>query len=72
MIKIARFLIVIAALIYIFVPTSPTSAAVNVNWDGLLMVKGQIGKVTVLEPTTLWERTIDNELKKVRTLAKGE
>jgi len=36
------------------------------------MVKGQIGKVTVLEPTTLWERTIDNELKKVRTLAKGE
>lgn len=70
--KIAYFLLITAALIYIFVPASATSAAVNVNWDGLLMVKGQIGKVTVLEPTTLWERTVDNELKKVRTLAKGE
>ena len=53
--KIAYFLLITAALIYIFVPASATSAAVNVNWDGLLMVKGQIGKVTVLEPTTLWE-----------------
>lgn len=49
--------------------TKPTP---KVYWNGLLMKKGQIGKVTVDKPINLWKRTVNNKLEFVRILQPGE
>ncbi|MBP2242271.1 2',3'-cyclic-nucleotide 2'-phosphodiesterase (5'-nucleotidase family) [Cytobacillus eiseniae] len=49
--------------------TKPVS---NVYWDGLLMKKGQIGRVTIEEPINLWKRDANNKLTFVRILHPGE
>ncbi|MGE6487469.1 SGNH/GDSL hydrolase family protein [Paenisporosarcina sp. NPDC076898] len=50
----------------------PTEPAVKVYWEGLLMKKGQIGKVTIQTPINLWKRNSENQLEYVRTLKAGE
>lgn len=51
---------------------SPAQASgVNVYWDGLLMVKGQVGKIKVIKPINLWKRDGDN-LVFQRVLKPGE
>jgi lysophospholipase L1-like esterase len=50
-------------------PTKPTP---KVYWDGVLMNKGQIGRVTIQTPINLWKRTDGNEIVYVRTLKAGE
>lgn len=45
--------------------------APKVYWDGLLMKKGQIGKVEVVKPINLWKRNGD-KLEFVRVLNPGE
>jgi NlpC/P60 family len=44
----------------------------KVYWDGLLMVKGQIGKVKVLKSTDIYKRTGAGVLVKERTLQPGQ
>ncbi|MBS4190474.1 alpha/beta hydrolase [Bacillus sp. FJAT-49705] len=43
----------------------------KVYWDGLLMKKGQIGKVSISKPINLWKRQ-DDKLQFVRVLKPGE
>ncbi|MBP2242268.1 dienelactone hydrolase [Cytobacillus eiseniae] len=43
----------------------------TVYWDGLLMKKGQIGKIEVVKPINLWKR-VDDKLEFVRVLQPGE
>jgi len=43
----------------------------KVYWDGLLMKKGQIGKVEIVKPINLWKRNGD-KLEFVRVLNAGE
>lgn len=63
-------LVVIAALI--FGLNSPAQASEpKVYWDGLLMVKGQVGKIKVLKPINLWKRDGD-KLVFTRVLKPGE
>ncbi|MFO1444372.1 5'-nucleotidase C-terminal domain-containing protein [Bacillus sp. Bva_UNVM-123] len=47
----------------------PTPA---VYWDGLLMKKGQIGRVIIEKPINLWKRDANNKLTFVRVLNPGE
>ncbi|PLR73665.1 MULTISPECIES: bifunctional 2',3'-cyclic-nucleotide 2'-phosphodiesterase/3'-nucleotidase [Bacillus] len=51
-------------------PETPNPAS-KVFWDGLLMKKGQIGKVTIEKPINLWKREGD-KLVFVRILKPGE
>lgn len=44
----------------------------KVYWDGALMNKGQIGRITVQKPINLWKRTADNKLQLVRVLKPGQ
>jgi hypothetical protein len=44
----------------------------KVYWDGLLMVKGQIGKVKILKQTDIYKRTSSGELVYERTLQPGQ
>ncbi|MEH7121987.1 MULTISPECIES: phosphodiester glycosidase family protein [unclassified Bacillus (in: firmicutes)] len=63
-------LAVVAALI--FGLQSPAQASEpKVYWDGLLMVKGQVGKIKVLKPINLWKRD-GNKLVFTRILKPGE
>jgi NlpC/P60 family len=58
-----------------YVSATATASAVEptkVYWDGLLMVKGQIGKVKVLKATEIWKRTTSGELVYERTLQPGQ
>jgi 2',3'-cyclic-nucleotide 2'-phosphodiesterase (5'-nucleotidase family) len=47
-------------------PTTP------VYWDGVMMKKGQIGRVTVTKPINLWKRTDGDQIEFVRVLLPGE
>jgi len=63
-------LVVVAALI--FGLNSPAHAnEPKVYWDGLLMVKGQVGKIKVIKPINLWKRDGD-KLIFTRVLKPGE
>ncbi|MCM3403657.1 phosphodiester glycosidase family protein [Cytobacillus oceanisediminis] len=42
-----------------------------VYWEGMQLVKGQVGKVDILKPINLWKRE-NNKLKFVRVLKPGE
>ena len=64
--------LVVFVLLVGFQPLTSASASTGkVYWDGLLMVKGQIGKVKVLKPINLWKRDGDN-LVFERVLNQGE
>lgn len=52
-------------------PEQPNKPGKKVYWDGLLMKKGQIGKVTVTKPINLWKRE-GNKLVFERVLKPGE
>ncbi|WP_102271681.1 M23 family metallopeptidase [Cytobacillus massiliigabonensis] len=41
-------------------------------WDGLMMNKGQIGRITILKPINLWRRDATNKLELERILNQGE
>jgi len=51
------------------VVTKPTPV---VYWDGDILKKGQIGRVTVNKAINLWKRTATNKLEFVRILKSGE
>ncbi|WP_313800954.1 bifunctional UDP-sugar hydrolase/5'-nucleotidase [Cytobacillus sp.] len=53
-------------------PTPTPVPTKNVYWDGLLMKKGQIGRVTIEKPINLWKRDANNKLTFVRVLKPGE
>ena len=53
-------------------PKEETKPASKVYWDGLLMKKGQIGRVIVEKPINLWKRDANNKLTFVRVLNPGE
>ena len=67
--------LVVFVLLVGFQPlTSAGASAGKVYWDGLLMVKGQIGKVKVLKPINLWKRdganlVFERVLNKGRTIS---
>ena len=44
----------------------------KVMWGKTELLKGQLGKVTVVQNTTLWKRHSDGKLEKSRTLKAGE
>ncbi len=46
--------------------------APKIYWDGLLMKKGQIGRVVVKQPINLWKRDANDKLTFVRVLKVGE
>ncbi|WP_313800986.1 serine aminopeptidase domain-containing protein [Cytobacillus sp.] len=52
-------------------PKPEEKPAKKVYWDGLLMKKGQIGKIEVVKPINLWKREGD-KLTFVRVLKPGE
>jgi Phosphodiester glycosidase len=43
-----------------------------VYWEGMQLVKGQIGKLDILKPINLWKRDQNNKLVFVRVLKPGE
>jgi len=53
-------------------PKEETKPAPKVYWDGLLMKKGQIGRVIIEKPINLWKRDANNKLTFVRVLNPGE
>jgi 2',3'-cyclic-nucleotide 2'-phosphodiesterase (5'-nucleotidase family) len=53
-------------------PTPTPVPTKKVYWDGLLMKKGQIGRVTIEKPINLWKRDANNKLTFVRVLKPGE
>lgn len=63
-------LIIGAFIIFILINPEKFQAA-TVYWDGVELKKGQIGRVTIVEPTDLWKRTKDG-LQFERVLSKGE
>lgn len=63
-------LVVIAALI-LGLNTPAQANEPKVYWDGLLMVKGQVGKIKVIKPINLWKRDGD-KLVFTRVLKPGE
>ncbi|MFO1444377.1 phosphodiester glycosidase family protein [Bacillus sp. Bva_UNVM-123] len=63
-------LVVIAALI-LGLNTPAQASEPKVYWDGLLMVKGQVGKIKVIKPINLWKRDGD-KLIFTRVLKPGE
>lgn len=44
----------------------------KVYWDGLLLKKGQIGRISVTKPINLWKRDENNKLTFVRVLKPNE
>ncbi|QED49647.1 bifunctional metallophosphatase/5'-nucleotidase [Cytobacillus dafuensis] len=52
-------------------PETPKPGS-KVYWDGLLMKKGQIGRVVIEKPINLWKRDANNKLTFVRVLNPGE
>ncbi len=66
------FVNVVVAAALIMGIHSPAEASTNkVYWDGLLMVKGQIGKIKVIKPINLWKR-VGDKLVYERVLKPGE
>ena len=71
--------ILLCCLLFLSGIISPFSYAVKkasasapvVYWEGMQLVKGQIGKVDILKPINLWKRE-NNKLKFVRVLKPGE
>lgn len=63
-------LVVIAALIF-GLSSQASASEPKVYWDGLLMVKGQVGKIKVIKPINLWKRD-GNKLVFERVLKPGE
>ncbi|MBS4190218.1 phosphodiester glycosidase family protein [Bacillus sp. FJAT-49705] len=64
--------VVIAALIFgLYSPAQAQASEPKVYWDGLLMVKGQVGKIKVIKPINLWKRE-GNKLVFTRVLKPGE
>ncbi|MEH7522572.1 5'-nucleotidase C-terminal domain-containing protein [Bacillus sp. JJ1503] len=53
-------------------PKEETKPAPKVYWDGLLMKKGQIGRVIIEKPINLWKKDVNNKLTFVRVLNPGE
>ena len=64
---------VVLAAALVFGLQSQADAATNgkVYWDGLMMVKGQVGKIKVIKPINLWKRDGD-KLVFSRILKPGE
>ncbi|MGN7403643.1 hypothetical protein ACTHO0_27785 [Cytobacillus praedii] len=55
------------------VKTGGTFSLVNkVMWGKTELIKGQLGKVTVKQPTTLWKQLENGKLEKFRELKIGE
>jgi len=44
----------------------------KVYWDGLLLKKGQIGRITIEKPINLWKKDANGKLSFVRILKPGE
>ncbi|MBY0123513.1 bifunctional UDP-sugar hydrolase/5'-nucleotidase [Bacillus sp. S/N-304-OC-R1] len=53
-------------------PKEETKPAPKVYWNGLLMKKGQIGRVVIEKPINLWKRDTNDKLTFVRVLNPGE
>ncbi|QOR66303.1 phosphodiester glycosidase family protein [Cytobacillus suaedae] len=61
-------------LVGLLIGTPTNSQAIHVTgiyWDGLLMVKGQVGKIKVVKPINLWQR-VGDKLVFERVLKPGE
>lgn len=69
-----RKVVVILMIVGLLIGTPTISHAAHVKgvyWDGLLMVKGQIGKIKVIKPINLWHR-VGDKLEFERILKPGE
>jgi uncharacterized protein len=53
-------------------PNKEQKPGQKVYWDGLLMKKGQIGRIKIEKPINLWERDENGKLTFVRVLNPGE
>ncbi|MGE6487616.1 phosphodiester glycosidase family protein [Paenisporosarcina sp. NPDC076898] len=65
------FLIALLSLVNFLTPSTVSAETPKVYWDGIMMVKGQVGKIKVIKSINLWERT-DKGLVFVRILKPGE
>lgn len=54
------------------IPLLPDSTTSDICWDGLMMNKGQIGRLTILKPIKLWKREADGSLTYARGLNPAE
>ncbi len=69
-----RKIVVSLMIVGLLIGTPTISQAAHVKgvyWDGLLMVKGQVGKVKVIKPINLWQR-VGDKLVFSRILKPGE
>lgn len=70
-------MVVLATFLPAFTSNEQAAAATAaetpvVYWDGMLLVKGQVGRLEVLKPINLWKRDANNKLIFSRVLKKGE
>ena len=54
------------------IPLLPDSTTSDICWDGLMMNKGQIVRLTILKPIKLWKREADGSLTYARGLNPAE
>lgn len=64
-------LVAILSIVTVFSPSTAEASTKVTYWDGIMMVKGQIGKIKVIKPINLWERTSQGLVFK-RILQPGE
>jgi Pro-Pro endopeptidase len=63
-------LLLVISLLILLISPSGTNAA-SVYWDGVELKKGQTGRIIVIKPINLWQRT-ETGLQFVRVLKPGE
>jgi hypothetical protein len=70
--KIVSMLLVIALLFSGQSFKADAASEPVVYWEGMRLVKGQIGKVEILKPINLWKKDSNNKLTFSRVLKPGE
>jgi exopolysaccharide biosynthesis protein len=67
------FILILTTFLPAFHGTEVKAATTSVvYWDGAQLVKGQVGRVDIVQPINLWKRDSSNKLVFVRVLKKGE
>jgi exopolysaccharide biosynthesis protein len=67
------FILILTTFLPAFHGTEVKAATTPVvYWDGMKLVKGQVGRVEIVKPINLWKRDSSNKLVIVRVLKKGE
>lgn len=67
------FIVMLTMFLPVFnAPKVEAASAPVVYWDGMILKKGQIGRLDILKPINLWKRDSGDKLVFVRVLKPGE